>query len=287
MLKDLKIVRNLNIAVVVLAALGIGVAVIALLALAFTNAAINDEISRSLVLDPADFYIDEDMTIDNTTSDIIALHTTVLACIVACVIALFASIFTLIVGIEGMNPLKSEKRFNKLFVLGIVAAVINIVFGGLVSGILLIISTVYVSKLRKVPYTVLCDQQAHPELIFVGPGYPAPNNFYAQPYAPAGQPAQAPYGQPAAQPVYGQAPYGQPVGNPAAYAQPGQAPYGQPAQPVAQQPTASYQEQPVQAEATEAAQPAQPEPTQEVSQPVEAAEQPAQPQDSEEEKKSE
>ncbi len=269
MLKDLKIVRNLNIAVVVLAALGIGVAVIALLALAFTNAAINDEISRSLVLDPADFYIDEDMTIDNTTSDIIALHTTVLACIVACVIALFASIFTLIVGIEGMNPLKSEKRFNKLFVLGIVAAVINIVFGGLVSGILLIISTVYISKLRKVPYTVLCDQQAHPELIFVGPGYPAPNNFYTQPYAPAGQPAQAPYGQPAAQPVYGQAPY------------------GQPAQPVAQQPTASYQAQPVQAEATEAAQPAQPEPTQEVSQPVEAAEQPAQPQDSEEEKKSE
>ncbi len=227
MLKDLKTLRNLNIAVVVLSAIGIGAAVFALIMCAIANAAVSAEMSGSFTVDSLD--IDGAMVYpDDTVSDIQALHSTIIICTILFILSLIVSVLNLVVGIQGMNILKNEKRFNRMFILLIVFSVINVVDGSLITGALFIIAAVFMHKLRKVPFSVLCEQQAHPELMFVGPGYPAP----AYPYA---QPAQ-PYGQPYAQPGYAQAPYGQPTGAPygqAPQAQPyGQAPWGQPVQPA-------------------------------------------------------
>ncbi|MDO4854179.1 MAG: hypothetical protein Q4A43_01970 [Coriobacteriia bacterium] len=223
MLKDLKTLRNLNIAVVVLSAIGIGAAVFALIMCAVANAAVSAEMSGSFTVDSLD--IDGAMAYpDDTVSDIQALHSTIIIGAVLFVLSLIVSALNLVVGIQGMNVLKNEKRLNRMFVLFIVFAAINVVDGNLITGVLFIISAVFMHRLRKVPFSVLCEQQAHPELMFVGPGYPAPAYPYAQP------------AQPYAQPGYAQAPYGQPVGAPygqAGQAQPfGQAPWGQPVQPA-------------------------------------------------------
>ncbi len=273
MLKDLKTLRNLNIAVVVLSAIGIGVSILALAMLIGANVAVNEEMSSSLTVNS--FDIDGAMAYgDDTVSDIQALHTTIIIFILVTLFSAVVSALNLAVGVLGMNVLKNEKRFNRMFVLLIVFAVINIVDAGFITGVLLIISAVYMYKLRKVPFSVLCEQQAHPELMFVGPGYPAPGYQYAQPAQPYAQPGyvQAPYGQPAgaqygqapqAQP-YGQAPWGQPVqpaqpyGQPAAPAQPF-AQNAQPAAPVEAAAPAAEPASPVQVEqpAAEAAQTAQ------------------------------
>ena len=260
MLKDLKTLRNLNIAAMVLAAIGIGACIFAFIMLAAANAAVSQEMSGSFTVDSLD--IDGAMVYpDDTVSDLQALRSTIAIFGVVLFFNLIVSALTLVVAIQGMNVLKSEKRFNRMFVLFIVFAVINIVFGGFITGVLFIISAVFTHKLRKVPFSVLCEQQAHPELMFVGPGYPPPAYPYAQPAQPYAQPgyAQAAYGQPTA--PYGQTPQAQP------YAQ---APYGQPAQPAQPYGQPAAPAQPY-AQPAPAAQPAQAaEPVAEPASPVQA-----------------
>lgn len=240
MLKDLKTLRNLNIAAMVLAAIGIGACVFAFIMLVVANAAVSQEMSGSFTVDSLD--IDGAMAYpDDTVSDLQALQSTIVIFGVVLFFNLIVSALSLVVAIQGMNVLKNEKRFNRMFVLFIVCAVINIVFGGFITGVLFIISAVFTHKLRKVPFSVLREQQAHPELMFVGPGYPPPAYPYAQPAQPYAQPgyAQAPYGQaPQAQP-YAQASWGQPV-------QPAQ-PYGQPSAPAQPYTQAAPAAQPTQA----------------------------------------
>lgn len=235
MLKDLKTLRNLNIAAMVLAAIGIGACVFAFIMLVVANAAVSQEMSGSFTVDSLD--IDGAMAYpDDTVSDLQALQSTIVIFGVVLFFNLIVSALSLVVAIQGMNVLKSEKRFNRMFVLFIVFAVINIVFGGFITGVLFIISAVFTHKLRKVPFSVLREQQAHPELMFVGPGYPPPAYPYAQPAQPYAQPgyAQAPQAQP-----YAQASWGQPV-------QPAQ-PYGQPSAPAQPYAQAAPAAQPTQA----------------------------------------
>lgn len=235
MLKDLKTLRNLNIAAMVLAAIGIGACVFAFIMLVVANAAVSQEMSGSFTVDSLD--IDGAMAYpDDTVSDLQALQSTIAIFGVVLFFNLIVSALSLVVAIQGMNVLKSEKRFNRMFVLFIVFAVINIVFGGFITGVLFIISAVFTHKLRKVPFSVLREQQAHPELMFVGPGYPPPAYPYAQPAQPYAQPgyAQAPQAQP-----YAQASWGQPV-------QPAQ-PYGQPSAPAQPYAQAAPAAQPTQA----------------------------------------
>lgn len=247
MLKDLKTLRNLNIAAMVLAAIGIGACVFAFIMLAVANAAVSQEMSGSFTVDSLD--IDGAMVYpDDTVSDLQALQSTIAIFGVVLFFNLIVSALSLVVAIQGMNVLKSEKRFNRMFVLFVVFAVINIVFGGFITGVLFIISAVFTHKLRKVPFSVLREQQTHPELMFVGPGYPPPAYPYAQPaqpYAQAGY-AQAPYGQPAA--PYGQAPQTQPYAQ-ASWGQPVQPaqPYGQPSAPAQPYAQAAPAAQPAQA----------------------------------------
>lgn len=277
MLKDLKTLRNLNIAVVVLSAIGIGAAVFALIMCAVANAAVSAELSGSFTVDS--FDIDGAMAYpDDTVSDIQALHSTIIICTILFVLSLIVSVLNLVVGIQGMNILKNEKRFNRMFILLIVFSVINVVDGSLITGALFIIAAVFMHKLRKVPFSVLCEQQAHPELMFVGPGYPAPVYPYAQPAQPYAQPgyAQAPYGQTASAPYgqapqaqpYGQAPWGQPV-------QPAQ-PYGQPVSPTQPYAQAAQVAAPVEPVADPASSVQAEQPAAETSEPVPEAE-PAQP----------
>lgn len=237
---DAKVVRGLSIATVVISVLALlGVVVLfafsALSGSALADSSVMNQIMDQLNSDPDfPYYVTQ-----SDVSSIVALM--VGLCGVLAVWVLICSAIPLVAGILGIRNCSKPEKLGGAFGWAIAGAVVSLLMGNLITMVLLIISAVYINRVRKggrVPYG------------------------YGQP-APAGYAPQAPYGQ---QP-YGQAPMqGQPAPydqvpaqptQPAAYGQPQQAaPYGQPVVPP--QPGAAQGAAPTQDPAAGAAQDGQP-----------------------------
>lgn len=179
---------------------------------------------------------------------------------------------SLAAGILGMRHFDNPDKYGTLFAWAIAGAVSSFLAGGVVVTVLLIISAVYLSKLRNNPYVA---QQAYGQQ-FVQPGagvsFDQANQAYNPNYGPTGQGYGAPFVQPTAQPGSApqQPPYAGQASAQAVWQQGGAPSYGgaapvPPAPNVAAwpqgQPAAQpqgYPRQPVQAGAWTQGQPAQP-----------------------------
>lgn len=189
--------------------------------------------------------------------------------VVALLVPMALSGVSLAAGILGMKHFGNPDRYGALFAWAIAGAVSSFVAGGVVVTVLLIISAVYLSKLRNNPYVA---QQVYGQP-FVQPGagvsFDQANQAYTPDYGPAGQGYGAPFVQPTPQPgqVSGR-PYppngqawpmgGQPAAAPGQmYGAPGQAPVNPyPQTPFQQvQPQAACQQAPQQPSPTPGAEP--------------------------------
>lgn len=119
---------------------------------------------------------------------------------------------SLAAGILGMRHFDNPDKYGTLFAWAIAGAVASFLAGGVVVTVLLIVSAVYLSKLRNNPYVA---QQVYGQP-FVQPGsgvsFDQANQAYTPGYGPTGQGYGAPFVQPTPQP--GSAPQQPPVAQP-------------------------------------------------------------------------
>ena len=224
MSSDAKTVRGLSIAVVVLSALSILAVILGFAVLAAFGVVANDpsfvsELSHELqeAAQGNTNYFDDDYAYYQALSgaDVSSVLGVVLGLgAFALAWGLIGSVVPLVSGILGIRNCARREKLNMTFIWAIVGAVAALLMGNLITMALLIISAVYLNRLKKAPV----EQPPY--------GYNGqPPYGYGQPY---GYNPQQPYGytpqQPSnyANPPYGQAPYGQQ--GPAAQ----QNPYGQP-----------------------------------------------------------
>ncbi len=233
MSSDAKTVRGLSIAVVVLSALSILAVILGFAALAAFGVVANDpsfvsELNQELqeTAQGNTNYFDDDYAVYQALSETDA--STVMGVVFglgafALAWGLIGSVVPLVSGILGIRNCARRGKLNMTFVWAIIGAVASLLIGNLVTMALLIISAVYLNKLKKAP----AEQPPY--------GYNGQSPYgYGQPYGynpqqPYGYGQQQPYGytqqQPSGNPdsPYGQSPYGQ------------QNPYGQQSEPFGQQ----------------------------------------------------
>lgn len=214
---DARMVRGLSIAVLILSILALAGSLLAFAFLGFGGAVISDPSFASSAVQE----LNSDPTVQNemdsyalTGDDILGL--TALGLIVAGIFLgwlVLCSIVALVAAILGMRNYGNPAKLNGAFGWAVAGAVLALLSGRFITTILLVVSAVYINKVRHattIPYGARQPQYAQPQY---------------------GQPMQQP-------PVYGQQPMQQPQPQPGQYyQQPGQpAPLPQnPAQP--QQPT--------------------------------------------------
>lgn len=227
MTSDAKTVRGLSIATVVLSALSILAALLGLAAMAAFGAVANDpsfiaEFQNELQgsAQGNTNYFDDDYYYYQELGNMDAsfLISTILGLgVFAMVWGLVCSAVPLVSGILGIRNCAKHEKLNSTFVWAIVGAVTSLLMGNLITMALLIISAVYLNKLKKAP--------AEPPY---GSASQQPYG-YGQPY---GYNPQQPYGNAPQQPASFQQP---PYGQPGPYNQQ-PAPWQQPATPNQQAP---------------------------------------------------
>ena len=209
MSSDAKTVRGLSIAVVVLSALSILAVILGFAALAAFGVVANDpsfvsELNNELQ-DAAQGntnYFDDDYAYYQALSGTDV--STVLGVVVglgafALVWGFIGSVVPLVSGILGIRNCARREKLNMTFIWAIVGAVASLLMGNLITMALLIISAVYLNRLKTAP--------AEPPM---GYGSQPPYGYGQPPYGYNPQQQSGPYGNPS-QPPYGQAnPYGQP-----------------------------------------------------------------------------
>ncbi len=232
MSSDAKTVRGLSIAVVVLSALSILAVILGFAALAAFGVVANDpsfvsELDHELqeAAQGSTNYFDDDYAYYQALSgaDVSSVLGVVLGLgAFALAWGFIGSVVPLISGILGIRNCARREKLNMTFVWAIVGAVAALLMGNLITMALLIISAVYLNRLKKAPV------EQPPA------GYQPPYG-YGQPY---GYNPQQPYGygqqQPSnyANPPYGQAPYGQvPPAQQNPYGQPGETADGRTSEP--------------------------------------------------------
>lgn len=233
MSSDAKTVRGLSIAVVVLSALSILAVILGFACLAAFGVVANDpsfvsELSHELqeTAQGNTNYFDDDYAYYQALSgtDASSLLGVVLGLgVFALIWCLIGSVVPLVSGILGIRNCARREKLNMTFVWAIVGATASLLMGNLITMALLIISAVYLNRLKKAPVE-------QPPAGYNG----QPPYSYSQPYGYNAQQSygygqQQPYGYTPQQPSnnpdspYGQSPYGQ------------QNPYGQQGEPLGQQ----------------------------------------------------
>ena len=223
MSSDAKTVRGLSIAVVVLSALSILAVILGFACLAAFGVVANDpsfvsELSHELqeTTQGNTNYFDDDYAYYQALSE--ADMTSVLGAVIglgafALVWGLVGSVVPLVSGILGIRNCARREKLNMTFVWAIVGATASLLVGNLITMALLIISAVYLNRLKKAPVEQPpAGYNGQPPYGYGQPyGHNAqqPYGFGQQPYGYAQQPSNNldfPYGQP----PYGQQdPYGQ------------------------------------------------------------------------------
>mgnify|MGYP004477432419 CR=1 FL=1 len=224
MSSDAKTVHGLSIAVVVLSALSILAVILGFACLAAFGVVANDpsfvsELNLELqeTAQGNTNYFDDDYAYYQALSgtDVSSLLGVVLGLgVFALIWCLIGSVVPLVSGVLGIRNCARREKLNMTFVWAIVGAAASLLMGNLITMALLIISAVYLNRLKKAPVE-------QPPAGYNG----QPPYGYGQPY---GCNAQQPYGygqQPSSSldSPYGQSPYGQ------------QNSYGQQGEPLGQQ----------------------------------------------------
>ena len=198
---DARMVRGLSIAVLVLSILAIAGSLLTVLLLGIGGVALNDpSVTGSAALE---INGDPELSAYNIDSqDILGL--TMLGLGIATVfLGWFAvcSIVPLVAAILGMRNYNNVDKLGGAFGWAIAGAVFSLLCGNIITMVLLIVSAVYINKLRKAPMVPYGQPQPYPA--YGQQGYAPQPQPYGQGYAP-----QQPYQHvpPAQQPTDPQPP---------------------------------------------------------------------------------
>lgn len=208
---DLRVLKGVSIANIVIAALALASYLVAAIVLALGGSVVNDpELIAYLANDPSFSTTINGEHYDLSQSDVSGIMALVFGLLGAFVGWLaICSVVCLIAGILGLRASNRPDKLGAAFGWSVAGAVLSFLGGALpvVSTILFVVAAVYASRAKRAP-----EQQAYNPYAF------------GQPQAPYGQ---APYGQPYQQPPFAAQPPYQGQQAPFAQSQP-QQPYANP-----------------------------------------------------------
>ena len=190
---DARIVRGLSIAVLVLSILAILGALLTTAFLALGGAAITDpSFSGTLASE-----INSDPELNSygiNSGDVIGLTAvTLLAMGIFVGWLILCSVVSLIAGILGMRNYGNVDKLGAAFGWAIAGAVFSFLCGNIITMILLIISCVYINKVRKAP--MVPYGQPQPQPAYGQPIYGQQQGYAQQPYQPQAPATQQPTSQ--------------------------------------------------------------------------------------------
>ena len=194
---DSRAVKGLNIAIIVLAALGLLASLSSIFGVGLMGAALSDPSIQSSMMNEFNYEYRSEYNANDIMGMLVGLGAILMVC---SILALPASILALIAGILALRNAAKPDKLGAAFVLTIIAIILNVLCFQLITFILLIISAVFINKVRKsavaIPYAVnpavpgayqqqACAQPAQP----VAPQQPTASAPSATPSAPE-QPSQ-------------------------------------------------------------------------------------------------
>lgn len=200
---DSRAVKGLNIAIIVLAALSLVGSIFVAFSVGVVGIAFSDPSVQSSLYDELyyDYYYGDLYDSGLTPDDMIALLIGLGSVGVAfSLLTLGTSIFTLITGIFGVRNAGNADKLGSTFIMTIISIVLNVLCFSLIMLILLIISAVFINKVRKsavsIPFAAnAAAPGAYQQQIYTQPVQSTPNVQQSAPVstqAPTPAPAQAP-----------------------------------------------------------------------------------------------
>ena len=219
---DSRAVKGLNIAIIVLAALSLVGSIFVAFSVGVVGIAFSDPSVQSSLYDELyyDYYYGDLYDSGLTPDDMIALLIGLGSVGVAfSLLTLGTSIFTLITGIFGVRNAGNADKLGSTFIMTIISSVLNVLCFSLIMLILLIISAVFINKVRKsavsIPFAAnAAAPGAYQQQIYTQPVQSTPNVQQSAPVstqAPTPVPVPAPAQAPAPAPVPASAPTQAPV----------------------------------------------------------------------------
>ena len=215
---DSRAVKGLNIAIIVLAALSLVGSIFVAFLVGVVGIAFSDPSVQSSLYDELyfDYYYGDLYDSGLTPDDMIALLIGLGSVGVAfSFLTLGTSIFTLITGIFGVRNAGNADKLGSTFIMTIISIVLNVLCFSLIMLVLLIISAVFINKVRKsavsIPFAANAaapgtyQQQVYTQPVQSTPevqqSAPAPVPVPAPTQAPAPTPAPVPASTPTPAPV--------------------------------------------------------------------------------------
>lgn len=200
---DSRAVKGLNIAIIVLAALSLVGSIFVAFLVGVVGIAFSDPSVQSSLYDELyyDYYYGDLYDSGLTPDDMIALLIGLGSVGVAfSFLTLGTSIFTLITGIFGVRNAGNADKLGSTFIMTIISIVLNVLCFSLIMLVLLIISAVFINKVRKsavsIPFAAnAAAPGAYQQQIYTQPVQPTPNVQQSAPVstqAPTPVPASAP-----------------------------------------------------------------------------------------------
>lgn len=200
---DSRAVKGLNIAIIVLAALSLVGSIFVAFSVGVVGIAFSDPSVQSSLYDELyyDYYYGDLYDSGLTPDDMIALLIGLGSVGVAfSFLTLGTSIFTLITGIFGVRNAGNADKLGSTFIMTIISIVLNVLCFSLIMLVLLIISAVFINKVRKsavsIPFAAnAAAPGAYQQQIYTQPVQPTPNVQQSAPVstqAPTPVPASAP-----------------------------------------------------------------------------------------------
>lgn len=201
---DSRAVKGLNIAIIVLAALSLVGSIFVAFSVGVVGIAFSDPSVQSSLYDELyyDYYYGDLYDSGLTPDDMIALLIGLGSVGVAfSLLTLGTSIFTLITGIFGVRNAGNADKLGSTFIMTIISIVLNVLCFSLIMLILLIISAVFINKVRKsavsIPFAAnAAVPGAYQQQIYTQPVQSTPNvqqsaSFSTQAPTPVPVPASA------------------------------------------------------------------------------------------------
>lgn len=209
---DSRAVKGLNIAIIVLAALSLVGSIFVAFSVGVVGIAFSDPSVQSSLYDELyyDYYYGDLYDSGLTPDDMIALLIGLGSVGVAfSLLTLGTSIFTLITGIFGVRNAGNADKLGSTFIMTIISIVLNVLCFSLIMLILLIISAVFINKVRKsavsIPFAAnAAAPGAYQQQIYTQPVQSTPNVQQSAPVstqAPTPVPVPAPASAPTQAPV--------------------------------------------------------------------------------------
>lgn len=221
---DSRAVKGLNIAIIVLAALSLVGSIFVAFSVGVVGIAFSDPSVQSSLYDELyyDYYYGDLYDSGLTPDDMIALLIGLGSVGVAfSFLTLGTSIFTLIAGIFGVRNAGNADKLGSTFIMTIISIVLNVLCFSLIMLVLLIISAVFINKVRKSAVSIPFAANAaapgtYQQQVYTQPVQSTPEVQQSAPApvpvpAPAQAPAPAPAPVPASAPTQAPVPFSTPT----------------------------------------------------------------------------